>query len=100
MVTVIVVQSAKDLLRHLLVRDPKKRLGSGEQDADEIKAHAFFHDLDWMALASGTLPPPWTPSVAGSLDTSQFDAEFTSMIPTGNDCFFSQLVVIYIMNLQ
>jgi hypothetical protein len=64
-----------------LVRDPKLRLGSGEQDADEIKAHPFFHDMNWTELATGKMPPPWVPSVAGSLDTSQFDQEFTSMMP-------------------
>jgi hypothetical protein len=30
-------------------------------------------------LANGELPPPWEPTVLGSLDTSQFDLEFTSM---------------------
>lgn len=27
--------------------------------------------------------PPWVPTVVGSLDTSQFDQEFTSMMPIG-----------------
>lgn len=74
---------AKDVLRKLLVRDPKGRLGSGERDADEIKSHPFFHEIDWTRLATGTVSPPWTPTVTGSLDTSLFDAEFTSMMPTG-----------------
>ena len=82
---------AKDLLRKLLVRDPKGRLGSGEQDADEIKGHPFFQDIDWPRMATGTLPPPWTPTVAGSLDTSQFDAEFTSMMPTGGPAVLTWL---------
>jgi serine/threonine protein kinase len=76
-----VSDSAKDLLAHLLLRDPRERLGSGEGDAADIKRHAFFHDVDWNLLASGKLHAPWKPNVAGSLDTSQFDQEFTSMIP-------------------
>jgi hypothetical protein len=46
-----------------------------------VKLHPFFADehLDWLALAAGSLPPPWEPTVVGSLDTSQFDNEFTSM---------------------
>ena len=67
----------------MLVRDPKARLGSGEQDANEVKAHPFFRGIDWASLAAGKIPSPWIPTVAGSLDTSLFDTEFTSMMPIG-----------------
>lgn len=76
-----VSEAAKDLLSHLLVRDPKARLGSGERDADEIKEHLFFSDIDWAEMSTGKMRPPWQPTVAGSLDTSQFDEQFTSMMP-------------------
>ena len=33
---------AKDLIQRLLMKDPKKRLGCGPRDADEIKEHPFF----------------------------------------------------------
>jgi classical protein kinase C len=69
-----------------LIRDPKLRLGSGERDAVELKEHVFFRDIDWTRLSAGNVIPPWSPQVAGSLDTSQFDAEFTSMAPTGELC--------------
>jgi len=72
---------AKDLLSRLLVRDPTKRLGSGERDANELKEHPFFADMDWDALSKGQVAAPWVPTVSGSLDTSQFDQEFTSMNP-------------------
>ena len=72
------------MLSRLLVRDPKQRFGSGERDAQEIKEHPFFADVNWVALATGKLTPPWVPTIAGSLDTSQFDDEFTSMMPIGN----------------
>jgi hypothetical protein len=58
-------------------------MGSGERDAAELKEHPFFAGMDFVALYSGRITPPWTPVVAGSLDTSQFDQEFTSMQPTG-----------------
>ncbi|CAM9125799.1 unnamed protein product, partial [Ectocarpus fasciculatus] len=73
---------AKDLLTRLLIRDPKLRLGSGPGDAEELKSHPFFSDINWERLSSGNIIPPWNPGVAGSLDTSQFDVEFTSMLPT------------------
>lgn len=72
---------AKDLLSKLLKRDPDERLGSGGQDATEIKVHPFFHDIDWTSLASGKTVTPWTPVTSGSLDTSHFDQEFTNMMP-------------------
>jgi len=61
-------------------------LGSGDSDASEIKEHPFFVGMDWAALEAGRIAPPWTPLVAGSLDTSQFDQEFTSMMPIGTHC--------------
>ena len=72
---------AKDLLGKLLIRDPKQRLGSGDRDALELKEHPFFAEIDWDGLLKGAVPAPWLPAVVGSLDTSQFDPEFTSMLP-------------------
>ncbi len=42
---------AKDLLGRLLIRDPKQRLGSGDRDANELKEHAFFKDVDFEGLS-------------------------------------------------
>ena len=75
--------SARTLLSQLLQRDPRQRLGSGDQDAMELKNHEFFIDTDFEGLMSGRIIPPWTPTVVGSMDTSQFDLEFTSMLPVG-----------------
>lgn len=33
---------SKDIIQRLLMKDPKKRLGCGPTDADEIKQHPFF----------------------------------------------------------
>lgn len=71
--------NAKDLLRRLLVRDPLARLGSGPGDAAELKAHPFFGPIDWRAVLEGRVEVPWVPVVRNSADTSQFDAEFTTM---------------------
>ncbi|KAM5272581.1 ribosomal protein S6 kinase alpha-5 isoform 3-T3 [Ctenodactylus gundi] len=40
---------AKDLIQHLLMKDPKKRLGCGPRDADEIKQHLFFQGYSFVA---------------------------------------------------
>jgi serine/threonine protein kinase len=70
---------AQQILRGLLTKDPNRRLGSGPNDAGDIKAQDFFADLDWNKLMKGEIPPPWDPQINGSLDTSQFDHEFTDM---------------------
>jgi RAC serine/threonine-protein kinase len=72
-------QRACHILRGLLTRDPQMRLGSGENDAEDIKSHVFFNDVDWARLDQGLIDPPWDPKIEGSLDTSQFDTDFTSM---------------------
>jgi len=41
---------AKSLLSGLLERDPQKRLGSGNEDAQEIKRHPWFSKIDWAKL--------------------------------------------------
>lgn len=51
------------ILQKLLTRDPKRRLGSGESDAFEIKRHAFFKDMNWDDLFHKRIPPPFMPNV-------------------------------------
>lgn len=70
---------SQSLLMGLLTKDPTKRLGSGTDDAAPIKNHAFFADTNWIGLTKGEIAPPWDPQINNSLDTSQFDEEFTSM---------------------
>ncbi|RUS81021.1 hypothetical protein EGW08_011226 [Elysia chlorotica] len=51
--------SLGDLCRSLLTKDPVHRLGDGITDAEKIKSHPFFHDLDWeLVEARGAEPPP------------------------------------------
>lgn len=41
---------AKALLGGLLIKDPKKRLGGGPEDATEIRIHPFFRGINWQDL--------------------------------------------------
>ncbi|CAM9566566.1 unnamed protein product, partial [Phaeothamnion confervicola] len=72
-------EQAQGILQGLLTRDPSKRLGSSDDDAEEVKRHPFFAGTDWPRVMRRGVAPPWEPTVVGSLDTSQFDREFTSM---------------------
>jgi len=47
-----------DLIVQLLNRNPHKRLGAGKEDANEIKKHAWFKDIDWALTAKRGLKPP------------------------------------------
>ncbi|XP_065346677.1 ribosomal protein S6 kinase alpha-5-like isoform X1 [Cloeon dipterum] len=71
-----------DFIAQLLVKDPRKRLGGGPTDADELKQHAFFEGLDWSLLAQKAIKAPFVPQLTNDLDTSNFSEEFTKMIPT------------------
>ena len=70
---------AATILKGLLTKDPKCRLGSGPADADEIKSNEFFTPIDWDKLMHGEISPPWRPTIKGSSDTHFFDKEFTNM---------------------
>ncbi|XP_003748638.1 RAC-beta serine/threonine-protein kinase [Galendromus occidentalis] len=68
---------ANTLLRGLLTKDPKMRLGGSERDAKDIKEHAFFRCIPWEQLLAKRLAPPFTPQVTSDTDTRYFDQEFT-----------------------
>ncbi|KDD74428.1 protein kinase, partial [Helicosporidium sp. ATCC 50920] len=53
----------KDLIRHLLVRQPARRLGMLQGEAADVKRHPFFAGFDWAALARRQLPAPFVPPV-------------------------------------
>jgi hypothetical protein len=38
-------------------------LGAGPDDADDIKRHAFFKDVNWDDMLHKRVPPPFYPSI-------------------------------------
>jgi serum/glucocorticoid-regulated kinase 2 len=93
----IVPPAARDLLTRLLDRNAEKRLGA--KGAAEIKAHYFFHSIDWRKLLERKYEPSFKPNVvcklptpcqpgtsadmaqADAKDTDNFDVEFTREAP-------------------
>lgn len=73
--------SVQDFIKRLLVKDARKRLGGGIEDANELKKHPFFRGLDWADLSQKKVPAPFVPKITGELDVSNFAEEFTSMVP-------------------
>uniref|UniRef100_A0A8B9JQ54 protein kinase C n=1 Tax=Astyanax mexicanus TaxID=7994 RepID=A0A8B9JQ54_ASTMX len=72
---------AISLMRRLLRRNPERRLGSTERDAEDVKKQPFFRNIDWEALLQRKVVPPFVPSLGGREDVSNFDAEFTTEAP-------------------
>ena len=56
-----VSSQAAAVMKSLLVKDPKLRLGGGERDGEEIQEHPFFFGLDWVKLYNREIPPPFKP---------------------------------------
>ncbi|KAJ7644267.1 protein kinase C1 [Roridomyces roridus] len=75
-------RDAVSILQKLLNRDPQRRLGAGEEDAEEIKRQPFFKDVNFDDVLNKRIPPPYFPTINGSADTSNFDEEFTKEQPT------------------
>jgi len=75
-------RDAVSILQRLLTRDPSRRLGSGPNDAEDIKAHPFFKDTSFDDVFHKRIPPPYYPQISNSTDVSNFDNEFTREQPT------------------
>lgn len=65
-------------LPQLLNRNPRHRLGA-QRDADELKEHPFFKNIDWEALAQRKVVPAFIPCVESDESVAYFDAEFTDV---------------------
>jgi len=69
------------IMRRLLRKNPERRLGASERDAEDVKKQAFFRNVNWEDLLMRRVPPPFVPTITGTEDVSNFDEEFTSEKP-------------------
>lgn len=77
---------ARDLIKRLLKRHVDTRLGTGVDDADEIKRHPFFRQLNWDLVFGRQIEPPFKPEIESEEDVSLFDTRFTKMTPVDSPC--------------
>ncbi|XP_043287009.1 serine/threonine-protein kinase N isoform X2 [Venturia canescens] len=69
------------IMRRLLRKNPDRRLGSSERDAEDVKKQAFFRNIAWDDLLLRRVKPPFVPVIDSVEDVSNFDEEFTSEKP-------------------
>lgn len=66
---------ACSLIMSLMNRHPSKRLGAGKEDAEEVKRHAWFSNIDWTVAQKRGLKVP-KPDIwiipEGHIDSSIF----------------------------
>ncbi|RLN87658.1 hypothetical protein BBJ28_00001136 [Nothophytophthora sp. Chile5] len=73
-----------DFLSGLLHKDVNQRLGNGPNGMQEIFDHPFFATINWRRLEAKQVTPPLVPRLAGELDTSNFEEQFTSQQVEGH----------------
>lgn len=74
--------AAASLMQGLLRRKVSTRLGSEDAGGfDGVKAHPFFHGLDWKAVEERRVDPEYKPRVRAADDVSNFDRVFTRERP-------------------
>ncbi|KAL4656001.1 protein kinase C delta type-like [Arapaima gigas] len=71
-----ITRESKDLLEKLFEREPSRRLGI----AGNIRSHAFFKTINWIALENREVDPPFKP-IKTANDYSNFDREFLNEKP-------------------
>lgn len=69
------------IMRRLLRKNPTRRLGATEADAEDIKRQAFFRSTNWSDLLARKVKPPFKPTVKSPDDVGNFDVEFTRENP-------------------
>ncbi|KAG0737811.1 hypothetical protein G6F29_002179 [Rhizopus arrhizus] len=60
----------KQVIKGLLTKQPKDRLGHGEQGVELLKSHSWFQGIDWHQLEYKKAQPPFIPSK----DSPNYDA--------------------------
>ena len=58
-----VTDQTRDSLLQLLRKNPDRRLGASERDAEDVKKQAFFRNVNWEELLMRKVKPPFVPTV-------------------------------------
>jgi serine/threonine protein kinase len=71
-------KESQDIIRGLLQKDTKNRLGCKEDIGEqEIRDHPFFFSINWADLEQGKVTPPFQPTAGEAEDAANFESQFT-----------------------
>ncbi|CAD8207519.1 unnamed protein product [Paramecium pentaurelia] len=68
-------KECKSIIQQLLEKNPMARLGASSRDADEIKDHLFFKQINWDDLLQKKYKPP-QPLINQEILNQKFDIPF------------------------
>ena len=72
---------AFDLIQKLCEINVNLRLGSSDNEFEEISKHKFFNGIDWKKLENKEIKPSFIPIIANMEDVRNFDKQFTETDP-------------------
>lgn len=73
--------TARALIRRLLIKDPRRRLGAQRGAWIELRPHPFFNGLDWDKVMKYEVAAPYIPPTSGETGTENFEDVFTREKP-------------------
>jgi protein-serine/threonine kinase len=77
----LISDTAFDLIKQFCDIDFNNRLGSSENEFEEITKHKFFNGIDWVKLENKEIKPSFIPKITDMEDVSNFDKQFTETDP-------------------
>mmetsp|Transcript_39476 Transcript_39476/g.100885 ORF Transcript_39476/g.100885 Transcript_39476/m.100885 type:complete len:385 (+) Transcript_39476:646-1800(+) len=77
---------ALNILKALLNRDVKKRLGYGQNGSEDVMKHQFFKSIHWGRLENRDVISPFRPQVASNRSVENFDKIWTDLTPEDSPC--------------
>lgn len=72
----VVSEDMKDLIRQLLNKNQKKRIGAGPDDAQELEMHPLFKKVKFDDIRELKFKPIFSPQLGKKDDVKYFEAEF------------------------
>lgn len=78
-------RNLSDLIKKLLRSQQGKRLGNTRGGTAAVVKHKWFSSFDWAAIENGEAKAPYSPTIKGKADVSNFDQFDEDLAPEPSD---------------